>query len=249
MSPKRSSTRQLELEILPQPDDTTCGPTCLHAVYRYYGDELPLEQVISETPRLKNGGTLAVMLACHALRRGYRAKIYTFNLEVFDPTWFAQHDNLVSKLKAQMKAKKSRKLRTASKQYIEFLRLGGELKLRDLNARLIRRYLKRGIPILTGLSSTFLYQTERERHDLVPDDVAGLPTGHFVVLCGYDKHDGKVHVADPYLPNPLGEEHHYEVGLERLVCAVLLGVLTYDANLLIIDGGNRNTLESSHQDE
>ncbi len=246
---KRNSTRQLELEILPQPDDTTCGPTCLHAVYRYYDDELPLDQVIAETPRLSKGGTLAVMLACHALRRGYRATIYTFNLEVFDPTWFAQHENLVEKLQAQMKAKESAKLRTASQQYIEFLRLGGQLKLRDLNANLIRRYLKRGIPILTGLSSTFLYQSERERHDLVPDDVAGLPTGHFVVLCGYDKHDGQVNVADPYLPNPLGEAHHYEVGLDRLVCAILLGVLTYDANLLIIHAADRDKSETDGTDE
>lgn len=47
--------RQLELEILPQPDDATCGPTCLQAVYRYFGDDMPLEQVIRETPALGGG--------------------------------------------------------------------------------------------------------------------------------------------------------------------------------------------------
>jgi ABC-type bacteriocin/lantibiotic exporter with double-glycine peptidase domain len=41
----------LRLDILPQPDDTTCGPTCLHAVYRYWGDEIPLAQVIGACPR------------------------------------------------------------------------------------------------------------------------------------------------------------------------------------------------------
>jgi len=34
------------------------------------------------------GGTLAVNLANHALRRGYRALIVTYNLTVFDPSWF-----------------------------------------------------------------------------------------------------------------------------------------------------------------
>ena len=34
--------------------------------------------------------TLAVLLGCHALRRGYEATIYTFNLQVFDPTWFEE---------------------------------------------------------------------------------------------------------------------------------------------------------------
>ena len=39
---------RLSLDILPQPDELTCGPTCLHAVYRYYGDDISLDQVIAE---------------------------------------------------------------------------------------------------------------------------------------------------------------------------------------------------------
>ena len=38
------------LEILAQPDDATCGPTCLHAVYRHFGDALPLDSVIVTPP-------------------------------------------------------------------------------------------------------------------------------------------------------------------------------------------------------
>ncbi len=30
-------TLRLLLTMLPQPDETTCGPTCLHAIYRYWG--------------------------------------------------------------------------------------------------------------------------------------------------------------------------------------------------------------------
>ncbi|MCI0655805.1 MAG: cysteine peptidase family C39 domain-containing protein, partial [Acidobacteria bacterium] len=78
--------KERRLEIQRQPDDTTCGPTCLHAVYRYHGDEIPLAQVIQEVPAEPGGGTHAVCLACHALRRGYRARIYTYNLQAFDPT-------------------------------------------------------------------------------------------------------------------------------------------------------------------
>ena len=80
---------RLTVDILAQPDDNTCGATCLHSVYRYYGDEMPLEQVIAEVSHLEEGGTLDVLLACHALRRGYQAKIFTYNLNIFDPTWFA----------------------------------------------------------------------------------------------------------------------------------------------------------------
>ena len=44
--------QRLHLDILPQPDLFTCGPTSLHAVYRYHGDDIPLEQVIAETGKL-----------------------------------------------------------------------------------------------------------------------------------------------------------------------------------------------------
>src|SRR3954470_1155280 len=79
---------RLKLEMLPQPDDTTCGPTCLHALYQFHNDPIPLTQVINEAEELEGRGTLAVLLACHALKRGYDTTIYTYHLPVFDPTWF-----------------------------------------------------------------------------------------------------------------------------------------------------------------
>ena len=236
----------LKLDILPQPDDTTCGPTCLHAVYRYFADDLPLERVIQETGRLDEGGTLAVLLGCHALERGYDALIYTFNLQVFDPTWFAPAaPSLSNRLMAQMAAKDAPKLHTASKAYLEFLRLGGEIRMQDLTSELIRKYLNREVPILTGLSATYLYQEPREFAPrsvelrdggprFILDDVRGVPAGHFVVLSGYDKIRRTILVADPLTPNPLAPRHQYEIGIDRVKCAILLGIVTYDANLLII---------------
>jgi hypothetical protein len=233
---------RLRLNILPQPDDTVCGPTCLHSVYRYFGDEQPLGDIIRQTPRLEDGGTLSVMLGCHALDRGYQADMYTFNLRVFDPTWFRlSPSEIMDKLEAQLAVKSSEKLQLASRAYQQFIGKGGRVHMQDLTGGLIRRYLVRNIPILTGLSSTYLYGDAREiGRTCQPDDVRGEATGHFVVLCGYDRQRRRVLVADPYLPNPLGEGHYYEVTLERLVCAILLGVLTYDANLLILRPRNRN---------
>ena len=61
---------KLPFAILPQPTITTCGPTCLHSIYRYFNDSISLKQVISEVSMLEEGGTLAVFLANHALKRG-----------------------------------------------------------------------------------------------------------------------------------------------------------------------------------
>jgi len=99
----------------------------------------------------------------------------------------------------------------------------------------LRRYVKRSIPVITGLSSTYLYRTPREYGPNCDyDDVRGEPTGHFVVLCGYNKESRTVQVADPLLPNPVATSQLYDVNIDRVLCAVLLGVLTYDANLLVI---------------
>ena len=82
-------TLRLPVTMLPQPDETTCGPTCLQAVYRYWGGDVALADVIERTHKLQHGGTFAIFLACDALRQGYQATLYTYNLTVFDPTWFA----------------------------------------------------------------------------------------------------------------------------------------------------------------
>lgn len=224
------------LDILSQPDDTTCGPTCLHAVYRYYGDDISLQQVVAEAHPLAGGGTLEVLLACHALRRGYRATIYTYNLKVFDPTWFENPDiDLSAKLRQQVRVKASKRLKVATKAYLEFLALGGKLRFKDLTTALLRKYLKQDKPILCGLSSTYLYHCAREfGPTLESDDIRGEPTGHFVILSGYDLHNRHVFVADP-LKHPSGKGQLYEVDIDRIVGSILLGILTYDANLLILE--------------
>jgi hypothetical protein len=228
--------KRLDFRIQPQPDFTTCGPTCLHAVYDYYGDNVDLKTLIAEIAALEEGGTLGVILANHALKRGYDATLYTYKLQVFDPTWFLPNAaDLRVTLAEQVKAKPDPKLKMATEAYRQFLDLGGELKLEDLTAKLIRTHLKRGSPILTGLSATYLYRCAREVWpEAEYDDVRGEPTGHFVVLCGYDRQNKTVLVADPLLPNPVADGQYYAVRLERLICAILLGILTYDGNLVIL---------------
>lgn len=190
---------------------------------------------------LEDGGTLAVFLACHALRKGYKATIFTYNLNVFDPTWFARRrPNLADRLARQSQLKADPKLNRATEGYLEFLRLGGRIRLEDLTSRLIRRHLLRGRPLLTGLSATFLYREAREiGADGAEDDLRGLPVGHFVVLCGYDRRKRQVLVADPLHPEPVSQDGIYLVEMDRVLNSVLLGVLTYDANLLVLDPPER----------
>ena len=225
----------LPVKILPQPDETTCGPTCLHAIYGYWGDEEPLANVVGRMWRLREGGTFAVFLGCDALRKGYRARIYTYNLLVFDPTWFSPGVDLASKLAHQREVKPDARLQVVTSGYLEFLARGGRVRFAELSLRLVRALLRFNLPIITGLSSTYLYHARREYGpDDTPDDIRGRPVGHFVVIAGHDPVRGRVLVVDPYEPNPYGRTHEYWLSSDRVIAAILLGIVTHDANLLIV---------------
>ena len=227
----------LNFDIKSQPDMVTCGPTCLHALYQHYEDDISLKQVIKEVKQITTGGTLGVMLGDHALSRGYKVHIYTYNLDVFDPTWFKYPSKkMIDMLKKQMRYKKTnRKLLVECEAYIEFLQAGGKVKNAELNKDLIKTYLLNSVPILTGLSATYLYGTPREIGDTNKyHSIKGVPVGHFVVINGFDGKADHVYLADPMNPNPL-KSQYYNVKFDRLINSILLGIVTYDANLLIIE--------------
>ena len=226
----------IKIPIKKQPDETTCGPTSLHSLYEYYKDLIGLDTVINEVLQFEEGGTVGALLGVHALLRGYNAKIYTYNLQVFDPTWFTlEKDQLIDKLNEQQTFKNDEKLTMVTEAYVSFLNLGGKLQFEDLRPALLRKYLKNNHPIIAGLSATYLYKSKREfgpNSDY--DDIRGGPAGHFVLLSGYDPETREVQIADPISQNPLGEGMVYRMKIDRVINAILLGIITYDANLIII---------------
>lgn len=237
----------INLIIQNQPDDESCGPTSLHAIYRFYGLEIPLEEITANVDRSLSGGTLAPMLGKHALQHGFDTTLYVYNLNIYDPSWFhnGEIDNkfLIDKLDAQMKYKNDPYITQASHALFDYLNLGGKIRSHSLNVDLLKKYFNRNIPILTALSATYLYRSPREIFTSdgksVYDDIRGEPCGHFVVLCGYDEKKRLVVVADPHGENPLASNPYYKVSINRLINSIMLGVLTYDANLLIIEPKER----------
>ncbi|MES2743937.1 MAG: peptidase-C39 like family protein [Bdellovibrionota bacterium] len=227
---------KLKIPLKRQPDDVTCGPTCLQSIYGFYHDGIALEHVIEEVSMLEEGGTFASKLGTHSLKRGYQAHIWSFNVHIFDPSWFdLSSEALIQKLKLQKLAKKNKKLRYASDGYLEFLNNGGQLHFEDLTSNLLVSLIQDGVPIIVGLSSTYLYRTEREDPKTnVSNDIAGRPAGHFVLVTGIDLDARTAQITDPYFPNNISQIQTYTVPIARLICAIMLGVMTYDANLLVI---------------
>lgn len=227
----------LPVRRLVQPDDVTCGPTCLRAVYAYYGRPAEHNELLESLERNEDGGTLAVFLGIAALQRGMGARIYTYDLRIFDPTW--RHldpaeisDRIFRRFPYLSDAKRLR----AAGAYIKFLQLGGELSFDELTHGLLRSIIDRGHPVLAGLSATYLYRFARERwdeatHRLVEDDIRGESIGHFVVISGYENWGRRVTIVDP-LVHPPDEGDATMLDTERVINAILLGDATYDAVLL-----------------
>ena len=207
----------IDLKIDPQPNDETCGPTCLHAIYRYYGLDNALSEVIQTVEPSNSGGTLSPLLGKHALEHGFDATIFVNNTLIFDPTWFKKGTSpsevLLKKLESQNKFKFSKSLVQASNAFQEFIRLGGTIWFKTIDVAMLKEYFNQSIPILTGLNSTYLYRASREcftqNGEAYSDDIRGTATGHFVVLCGYHDRKNLVVVADPYSLNTFTKTNYY----------------------------------------
>ena len=78
----------IDITIQAQPDDESCGPTSLHAIYRYYGLDILLTDLMQTIGKTVSGGTLASTLGQDAQKRGFHTRLYVNNVDIFDPTWF-----------------------------------------------------------------------------------------------------------------------------------------------------------------
>jgi hypothetical protein len=224
----------LDVPRFAQPDDVTCGPTCLTQAYRFLNYDKPLDEVIRDTERNPDGGTLAVFLGLTALRHGFQPTTYSYNLRIFDPTWQnLGPSELIDKLEQRSDFVASKRLKRTIAAYVEYLKDGGNLRFDPLDRDLLVAMLRRGQPILTGLSATYLYQTPREINEEY-DDVRGEPAGHFVVVCGYYPKSDRFVVRDPSSHIPFSRSGKYSVTSERLITAILLGDVTHDAVLLTL---------------
>ena len=100
-----------------------------------------VQRLIAEVTQLSGGGTYAIHLANHALKRGYPVRLYSYNMQVFDPTWFRSGVDIRQKLRDQMGVKTNERLQFVSREYLRFLDMGGQLRYEELNPKMLARLL------------------------------------------------------------------------------------------------------------
>lgn len=226
-----------DIKIENQPTETTCGPTCLHSIFNYLKKPIPLKKTMAEVRYLDTGGTMGEALGIYALENNLKATVYTHNLNVFDPTWFKlSKKEIIKKLRLQIRAPKTLKIKKSSKLYIDFLKLGGNVKFKPLTTSFLYNLLQEKGPVIVGLSSTYLYMSARERNDdNEADDILGSPQGHFVILGGMSHDHSEVEVFDPLDENPISKSNNYKIDSTRFINSILIGAITYDANIIVIE--------------
>jgi hypothetical protein len=228
-------TLRLEVPRQIQPDEVTCGPSCLSSVLRFHGIDADLSAVMPLVTRNQDGGTLAPWLGQAALGFGIGVRARPLAVQVFDPTWRGlDAASLRDRLALRTAALREGRLRRVHQAWLDYLDAGGQVNLGgELRSGEIIAALDRGNPLIAGLSVTWLYQVARERPaDNVPDDIAGMPVGHFVVITGYAGGGDTFFVSDPWPHPPFEGEPHYPVSRRQLTQAILLGDATHDAVIL-----------------
>lgn len=218
-----------KIEMPVQPSGTTCGPTSLYALYRYYGLDVTLDAVVDSVTTLPTGGTVDACLGADAIRRGFDARIVTTNLMMFDPTWAGlDMDSLLGKL-SEMRTvyqRDNHKLSVIT-EYINFLRLGGTIEIvGDMPSKHIDM-----LPCICGLSYTALTNSVRYDNSTDVSTEFGELLGHFVLVSQYDSLHREYTVADPW-PGESGQ--HYNITEDELNRAMLFGTATNDGGLLFI---------------
>jgi predicted double-glycine peptidase len=203
-----------------------CGPFALAQVLQYYGEIITAEELIQGTKMVQGIGTYESNLALTAKKLGYKTKITTQNLYLFDPTWQELSQNeLIVKLQEQEKELKDKDLTQSAQGFIEYLQAGGKLGSETIDRDLLVDKLGRG-PLVVGLNMTYLYQEKR------PLDKEAKRYGHFVTVSGYDGENDTFTLIDPWHSIPFSKDGIYQVKSARLIAAIYLAEATFDASLL-----------------
>jgi hypothetical protein len=153
-------------------------------------------------------GTLTTWMCSWALRNGFGVELHCSDSELLDLSWATLEPEIqVERMKL---AREVRTMTALTKDvihkyfdsYIEFIQLGGELKIAPyISSVLIESLLNRG-PVICTFAYSTLYgvgrRTNTALRESIPDDLNGTTCTHAAVIYGINQH-GEFLIADPYL--------------------------------------------------
>lgn len=197
----------LNVPILRQSEGSKdCGPICVSMILRYYSIIRDPAQVTEEIRSFdkdmvlpKDSFTYMPQLGSYFIKQGFKAEIVTFS-----PYLFVQKDKEIvsildrlTRFYNDVKDKPvSDEIKRPAKYFVDFIKRGGNVTVKIPDEADIRSELASSRPILTGLTSNFLYPKQKD---------PGF-NFHGNVITGID--DKYVYVNDPYADERGGMRKH-----------------------------------------
>lgn len=196
-----------------------------------------------KAPRDANGevcGGLNQYVGSWALQNGFSVELHTSEFELLDLSWRElRREELIVRIK---RVKDSSRVvpalgdegtRLRLDAFLEFLELGGDLRVHPyLSSALIDSLLARA-PLLASVAYSTLYGIGRTRstglRESVPDDVQGTVCTHAVVVVGTTANDEYL-ISDPYRSvEPLA------IAKEQFVAALAAAQYCCESALLVLE--------------
>ncbi|MDE1848374.1 MAG: hypothetical protein KGH61_05525, partial [Candidatus Micrarchaeota archaeon] len=173
-----------------------CGPACAKMMLSYYGIERSIAQIKKRVRVHGKIGTFSPQLGSFFIKNGFDVQIVTFN-----PFIFTNRDRkglskvqLIKRFSELRKKLDKRDNKLACKYYIEYLRLGGRIRIRIPSKSDIEGEIRAGRPTIVPLTSKFL-RWHKPRFN-----------SHFNVVTGIDRK--MIYVNDPVADSSGGRKTH-----------------------------------------
>jgi len=221
----------IPLEPVCQPDECSCGLSCLKMVLACHGRSFFHDDLNELTPPNPDIGLYDSHLGLAAIQLGFAATIYTYNYRIFHPIWNRlSRKDLMGKLATRQMCAMTPQQALAAELYIEFLRAGGELLFYPLSRELILAHFNRDLPLIAALDMSFLYDCMA-----FYDEFSEHRATHFVVLHGYNPEDNTFFISDPWYSIPLPNKNgQYYIDADRVINAIFLGQERNDSAIIVI---------------
>lgn len=188
----------IKLNRLVQPR-LECGPTALKMVMEYLsGKDYDLDEIIKDADSIQKYVDWDFKLGTAAIKRGFKATIFTLSIDFFDPTWHGlSRSQLLRKLRQRLKfvMKYNKKdlhdgyiwwwYESSLKAIIKFLEKGGKIVFKPITKELIISYLSKGVPVICPVNGSLMYGRKRFYRKTF-DDVKGKYFGHVITATGYE---------------------------------------------------------------
>ncbi|MFH1582442.1 MAG: cysteine peptidase family C39 domain-containing protein [bacterium] len=184
-----------------------CCVVCLQMVMEYFGEKVPMEELLKQIKVYKNIGTWIADEGKIALKYGFKTFFCYHNSYILDKDTENLSEKDITKLKKYLKDIKRKKYKEPGfkkreiKKDIEYIQLGGKFSTKVPNLDLIDGFLKKKVPVIVTLNTNSLRGQPDKR------------SGHCVVIIGKEGNNYIVNDPRPEYPKP------YKLNKDKLLHA------------------------------